>query len=197
MPLTVRDGEANLFFQWNLSGDPEPMFSAIGIGFVDGLSHEEQATVIQNCLTAGTEALAVECPSDYELGPGHGDLGVTDEDNIRVDGTDTFPGLQVSDATQQNTAILVHKTTITAGRAGRGRMFWPGAVDGFVAPNGVLDPAYLDNLQDQAESFAGSLFAVTGVDSLLLFHTAEVSGSEIITLSVDPVVATQRRRLRR
>ena len=196
MTLTVRDDEANLFFEFALAGDPEPMFTALGITFEDGLDHDAQAILCIDALQLAQIELAVEIPSDYSLGPGHADLGVTGGDNIRVDGLATTPGLQVSDATQQNTAWLIKKSTLVGGRKGRGRMFVPGAVDGFVSPSGVLDPSYRDSLQTAVENMVAAILGLTGINGITLFHEEEVAGSPIIALTVDNRVATQRRRMR-
>jgi hypothetical protein len=97
-----------------------------------------------------------------------------------------------------NTAWLIHKGTPFGGRAGRGRMYWPGVPDAEVDQDGSIAPATLPVHQAAFDDFiahlndAGlNLFLLHGEDSPI------TTPSPILSWSVDAMVATQRRRLRR
>lgn len=95
-----------------------------------------------------------------------------------------------------NSSILVRKITDTGGRPGRGRMYVPGHTELDTNEQGVLTPAYLalcntvygDMLND---------FASNDVFLRLLHTNPAIPPSVITGLAVQPISATQRRRLRR
>jgi len=97
-----------------------------------------------------------------------------------------------------NTAILVQKVTAAGGRAGRGRLYWPAAVETDINSAGVLSPTPLATLQTAFNTFRSQL--VAGDLSPVVLH-GEDSPLETPTLitafTVSATVATQRRRLRR
>lgn len=97
-----------------------------------------------------------------------------------------------------NCATLIHKTTSFGGRAGRGRLYWPGPVLQEANSSGIFSGTHMESLNTKW----GAFFAAIGGDDLtpVLLHG---SGSPITTptpllgLVPDHKVATQRRRLRR
>jgi hypothetical protein len=187
----------NLFFEFNLAGDPEPMFTSLGVRFTDETSTEERAAAGVEALNLAPDIFATETPTEYTIGPGHVEIGITLGANLFVDGGVTEVGLQVADATQQNTAWLCNKSSVTPGRKGRGRMFVPGAVDAFVSPSGILDSGYQDSLQTLIDDLALAILGVEIIEALVIFHSGEEdTPSDIIALVVDGQVATQRRRMR-
>lgn len=99
----------------------------------------------------------------------------------------------------QNTAVLFHKHTVT-GRSGRA--FIPGVLEVNLSTNGALDVTALGNWGVVASDLRVALLGVTGVDILAYQRKAGdttpfTSAIEVTGFIVDPVVATQRRRLRR
>src|SRR6185436_20668495 len=103
MALNVTGDFGNLHFQFNLAGDPQPMFTALGVRFTDETSTEDRAEAGLAAMELSNVVLATETPEDYSIGPGIVEVGVSEGDNVFVDGTTTEPGEQVIDATQQNT----------------------------------------------------------------------------------------------
>lgn len=105
-----------------------------------------------------------------------------------------------------NTAVLVDKVTGSIGRAGKGRMFLPGAVpEGQVAENGVVDANVLGQLQDYLDDWYTALQAegAEGNGPLPPVVIGSPGGQpasfafDVTGFRAQNVVATQRRRLRR
>jgi len=97
-----------------------------------------------------------------------------------------------------NTAWLVHKSTNFGGRAGRGRMFWPGAAESLVNTDGTLNGATASVFTALVEDFRSNM-ALADLELALLHGVGSPlsSPTPITGLAVDNRVATQRRRNRR
>ena len=97
-----------------------------------------------------------------------------------------------------NTAYLIQKQTTMGGRAGRGRMYIPGVPEASITSSGVLDSTLRTDLGSGLDNLVGTL-AVAGVVPVVLHQPGSplVIPTEITALTVSPVVATQRQRLRR
>ena len=96
-----------------------------------------------------------------------------------------------------NVAWLVHKQTAQGGRAGRGRMYWPGVQESEVDPSGVLSTAFVTGAQTAMNNFLSALATDLLIPVVLHGATSPLSTpTTILTLSVDGRAATQRRRLR-
>jgi len=96
-----------------------------------------------------------------------------------------------------NTAILI-KWDATGGRAQRGGRTYLGGVDeDQVQTNGDLTSGYVTNIEDDVEAFQATL-ATHSIAMVINSKTGEASYAPrtITGFSVDPRVATQRRRLR-
>lgn len=205
---------AEAWIRWNLSGDPEPMYSNLGFLFPEAerpVANLANANVILNALHAVFEGLVTNV---YELGPSFVLFGVatssTDETPpIKITGTGTATGTASgSDGTlPQNTAMLVHKNAVGRG----GRMYIPGVVETVVDKTGIIGSvalaAYqltLAELQPGGDVYTTwqTDFSLSGPPIPALMHKVPTPGTgyiprEVTSLIIDPVVATQRRRLRR
>lgn len=93
-----------------------------------------------------------------------------------------------------NTAWLIHKITATGGRRGRGRMFIPGVFAANTNDAGVIDSGTFTALTSSWDAFYEDLVSNNVPPALL--HSDSTPPYAITGLTVDPVVATQRRRLR-
>lgn len=93
-----------------------------------------------------------------------------------------------------NTALLIEKRTQLGGRSGRGRLYMPGLVESVVGPAGDIDPASLAIYQTTAEAWLVDI--ETTQTGMFLFHAASSDPTRVTSLTVDPVAATQRRRMR-
>ena len=95
-----------------------------------------------------------------------------------------------------NCACLVRKNTAFAGRKYRGRMYWPDILaEGDVDINGTIDPSVVSSLQTHFDNMYSDLDGVANTEVKLL-HTDGSAGSFIYSFTVQPQIATQRRRMR-
>lgn len=99
-----------------------------------------------------------------------------------------------------NCATLVHKRTAKGGRRHRGRMYLPWCVqEASVSETGVLDPAIVTQTQNAMTIFLNAL--TTANVPMVLLHSEGVSpvppATLVTSLTVDALIATQRRRLGR
>jgi hypothetical protein len=100
-------------------------------------------------------------------------------------------------STSPNVCWLVHKTTALGGRAGRGRMYWPGVQESEVDPSGTLSGAFVTGAQTAMDNFLGDLGTALLIPVVLHGAASPLSSpTTILELNVDGVAATQRRRLR-
>lgn len=110
---------------------------------------------------------------------------------VRTTGTGTGSPLTT------NTAILGKKNTARGGRKGRGRFFIPGIqvseID--VDETGLILEAERVKVQITWDSWLSAQAATPFLPVLL--HSDGGPGDSITSLTIEPIVATQRRRLRR
>lgn len=131
----------------------------------------------------------------------------------------SFPATVIGSAgavsSPPNVCYLVHKNTAEGGRRGRGRMFIPGVPEGTVDDNGQLVAGQAAQLQSRIDAFMAGLLTEELI--MALEHgpsytwtinengqprRVPVAGpvptlTALTSLTADPKVATQRRRLRR
>jgi len=181
---------------FQLTGDPEPMFTALGVSLTLGAVPSQTTT--DALLTIMRDTFDSWNSPSYTVGPGHMLWGAA-VGTIRFDGTITpAAGTLTGEPVPQNTAHLVKKITASGGRRGRGRMYVPTPTETNVAPNGVLLTAYVTARQAELVSMKAALAAHADVGDLALFHdSAPFTPTPITLLSLQSLVATQRRRLRR
>jgi hypothetical protein len=109
--------------------------------------------------------------------------------------TYSTPGGNNSPSFPPNTCLLVHKTSSTGGRQGRGRMYWPSLATADANEAGVINPASLPGFQ----TLMTGLITQLGLDltPMVILHTSVATSPSLVTaLVVDPIAATQRRRMR-
>lgn len=108
------------------------------------------------------------------------------------------PGTGSSMAVPPNSAVLIQKVTALGGRAGRGRMYWPGWPEGNVDSAGVLGEPTRTNFEAEIQAFF-DLLALGDLSPVLLHAEGSPisTPTPITSFQVSPTMATQRRRLRR
>jgi hypothetical protein len=94
-----------------------------------------------------------------------------------------------------NVAFLIEKNTALGGRRNRGRFYMPGVPEAGVADNGFVETTTLGNLTTGAADFLARIQAE--VLQMVVLHTGPSLPTVVTSLTPDPQVATQRRRLRR
>lgn len=109
-------------------------------------------------------------------------------------------GVGLANAVPVNVAALIHKRTNFGGRRGRGRIFMPWCLDDTeVDEGGAIGVAARADLQANADVFL-NVFALGGYSMVVLHSPGQSSASvpfPVTSLTVDPRVSTQRRRLGR
>jgi hypothetical protein len=93
-------------------------------------------------------------------------------------------------------AILVRKVGAFGGRPNRGRSYWPILNEGQTDSGGVIPPDRLATVQTQMDGFVDDL-AAAGLDMVILHEAVELTPTPVLQYVVQPLVATQRRRLRK
>ena len=95
-------------------------------------------------------------------------------------------------------SYLIHKNTAFGGRAGRGRMYWPGAVLQEADVTGTFAGTFLTAM---GTAFGALYTQITGdgfVPVLLHGEGSQLTTpTPLISITADSKIATQRRRLRR
>jgi hypothetical protein len=127
-------------------------------------------------------------------------LGTDGTEDLVYQSTTTIGCTRSMSSVPPNVALLVHKNTGRGGRRGRGRMFIPWALAGSDAQeNGQVNNLLMSTFQGQCNTFLTQL-GVQGVPMVVLHGpglTAPGAPNTVLTLTVDPLVSTQRRRLGR
>lgn len=132
--------------------------------------------------------------SDVNFGPiqvsYNAGLGV-----ITGDGADTEHGGAAINSIPVNGALLVRKFSGQAGRGGRGRYYWPFALnEAQVDEVGIIDGSTVSDHQDLQDEFLAAL--TTNDVPMYILHTDAGSPALVTSLGVQQKIGTQRRRLR-
>lgn len=140
------------------------------------------------------------------IGPTILHIGAASPPYLTVDGTSTEEGNVTGDTMPSNVALLMRKRSTQAGRGGRGRNYLPWVLrDDKVDDVGNIDNGTLATAQTAANDF---LVAVNdagdpdGNTPMVILHDSGASTAAdtpplVTSVSVDALVATQRRRLGR
>lgn len=107
----------------------------------------------------------------------------------------TIPGERTGAGSPSNCAVLVKKTTSLGGKQGRGRMYIPGCTEADVGSDGALDATQQGNWQTAMSNWAA--FLAISVAPLVILHGDALTPTPVTAVTVQAVIATQRRRLRR
>jgi hypothetical protein len=116
-----------------------------------------------------------------------------------ISGIDTrspLTGTNGADGSSPQVAILVRKSTDQGGRQGRGRMYIPGPSEVDTNADGLLSAGFLTLCNTVFGDMIND-FSLNDVPLRLLHSSGGPSPAVVTGLSTDPVLATQRRRLRR
>lgn len=200
MALVIPFGFAHVVHSITQSGDAEPMAMTYG---VEAQAFASAAAIATDCATAFKEVVSEIFSNQFTLtstevtfqdvDPGPPSIGVSSLSQV---GPGTDPVMP------QNNAYLIHKRTAVGGRSGRGRMFMPGVGEGAVNTIGQLTGAIQTSINTSLADFLADLAAAGSVISMVILHDDSGAGAAlppyaVTSLTVDPVISTQRRRLRR
>jgi hypothetical protein len=194
MRIPAGYGQANIVF----TGGAVPQGAEVTFGFMPtGLNVGDAA---RSALTIGNQlgtstimanlsSLVVATAVRVKLGPNLD--GPYHERIINI------PGSIVSSTVTPNVAVLVRKNTVLGGRRNRGRFYWPGLRETDVDEAGFVLTTRRTDLQADFDAFLSGL-TLADITPVVLHGEAqgELAPVPIASFSVDPRVATQRRRLR-
>lgn len=199
MTLVIPDDYAQVIFNISHASDPNPW--AITFGVFKGSESDPQELVEEVGNVCRTN-FRPNGDTAYRYGPTTLRLNQLGVESVYIDPEQEIGTGGSADFLPQNSAILVHKRTARGGRRGRGRFYIPGVQEDHVSDTGLLDEEYLSDLQDNMNALLTGMTSepLPTVGMWLLHGTglsAVVDPDEVTLLTVDPVIATQRRRLRR
>lgn len=109
--------------------------------------------------------------------------------------TANFVGSEGNQSLPPQVAILVKKLTAQGGKKGRGRFYQPGITVVNVSEGGVLGAPAIANLNTAFTNWNTDLGSVS-IEMYILHSEALTPPFAVTGFAVDPVVATQRRRIR-
>lgn len=174
-------------------GDAVPLGAATSFGIELGLTEPGDALVAIEALLdplVGGVCTGEVGVSKVVLKRGPEETGPTFELASTIEG-----GLGGS-AAPPNVSLLVKKPAVGVSGRFSGRMFWPAVPEGSISPAGILSPSYHFDANTLFGEFHEALVADVGVIPVI-FSATDESPRLSDTYVVQPVVATQRRRLRR
>lgn len=205
-PLPVGIGEAA--YRMRLTGDPDQLVNVMGLDFAT-----EPTLATANALMASWTSRIGPVTSSLITLEGVHILYQSDSNNqIAVDSNSTAVAGSKGSSTllaPPNVTYLVRKRTGFAGRKNRGRIYFPGVVEGDIDNVGVVQGSVLTALQAAFTAWYGDLVTHTPVIVHSGLCTVGDTGhagphdvtplpaTPILSLEVDDRIATQRRRLNR
>lgn len=203
MPTVIPVGYAQAVLSFSYSTDVEPMAVTFGVK-VDPLLTPPEANQIAGAINAQWDA-TVQPLVSVDVTHLHTDVRWQFDALPAPPVEGTNPSGTVGGAAgaliPQNTAYLVHKRTSVAGRSGRGRLYIPGVQEGNVSTVGRVADATVSAWNVALQTFLEDVKVTGIIDELVILHStpgayALDTPAVITSLTMDPVVATQRRRLR-
>jgi hypothetical protein len=177
---------------------PRPAFITFGVNpsITDPVAVASKVDVAINA--AGS--LKSRFDNNVTIGPITARLGTDGAEDLAGVSAVTAAGGAGQTSVPPNVAVLVHKRTARGGRRGRGRLFlpwWIGTAD--VDERGAIASATFGFMQTCLNTFLAAL--VTNDVQMHLLHGAgqtPIGAPDAVTsMTLDPTVATQRRRLGR
>jgi hypothetical protein len=192
--LVIPNGFVNIHFLFSVTGDAQPMSFAIGAQFVPGDFNPQAISDEAYIAFSGGYAAANWYDQWTFLGTRvEVAAGAIAETMIPLAGTGGTLGTVV-----QNTSVLVKKITGVAGRAHRGRAYFPPISLAEVDVNnvGMIDSTVVATIQSNWDGFISALDSAADLTFLALLHASADDPDEINSWQVEGQVATQRRRLR-
>lgn len=196
--VPVGYGQATIRIQ--LAGDLEPMSTGIGFGVPDVNSFTQvDADALAASLASPLKAIM---QAGYQVTNVNLFVGLTIGDISLDSNVGNGPGTASGAPLPQNTSILVRKSGLLAGRKHRGRMYIPGVREANVNEVGLIDSTERTRIQGHVDALFDALENPVGgfnwLGAYILHSYGDATEPTAITaMQVDPVVATQRRRLRR
>jgi hypothetical protein len=203
MALVIPQGFAGVIHSLQWENDPEPMAVTYGID-VDAAQvesdlpqiAEDLAVIFLSELTSALSDVITLINTEVRW-----QLDAPPDPPIIGTSTESGTGTETGTVIPQNSAHLVHKRSSTGGRGGRGRMYFPGVAEAEVNDIGVIDPAEVTQWNTALADWLAGINSLVRVTSMVILHDENGAHAadppRVVTALVhDPVLSTQRRRLR-
>lgn len=204
MPLVIPQDFAQVIYSLRFDTDPQLQAVTFGVG-IDTGTPPTDATALAVTMSAlfnthlmppmwsGITHVNTEVKWQNAATPAPPVIGATP--------SATAGGNSASTVLPQNSAFLVHKRTPYAGHRGRGRIYIPGVPEAAVDNVGNVGSATLSAWNTPLASFVAAVTAESTLTGLVVLHSTSIHSTTpapyyITSLSMDPLLATQRRRLR-
>lgn len=202
--MPTSPGYADISIQLKNAASPRKAFITFGV-HPTPLDPNTIAQQVGNAV-GSTGSLRTRFDSNVTIGPTFCRFGVDgEEDHLGIDNL-LQPGLNVTVSMPANVSVLAVKRTARGGRRGRGRLFLPWYIgQGAMDEAGMIDSSTTTVLQNSFNIFLG-LLTTNGVPMVVLHKTSDPAvihptppgpPNLVTSLTLDPMVSTQRRRLGR
>lgn len=200
-PIPVGFGVCTWVFSY--TGDPEEMTCSMAADFLTA----PIALNANELFTAWSANLLSQQDAVVTLNRVHILYQQDAVDQIVVDSTSAAaPGTLAVNPLPSNCAYLAEKRTALAGRANIGRMYIPGVGEEDVTQNGGVSAARIAAMNTALGAFLVACNASSDVDNMVLLHSCFHEDDDppcvprvptvITSLTLDPFIGTQRRRMR-
>jgi hypothetical protein len=203
MPLVIPQYHAHVIESLRLADDPQDMAVTYGVE-VEGAAAPTVSDLAESLATlfnthvmpiVVSPYIHVNTHVEYQVGAPPAPLQIADRPSSLAGGAND------TNITPQNSAHLIRKNTSLGGRRNRGRMYLPGVSEANVSNTGVLAPARVAQINTALSNWRAALEANTGILYMVILHGTSLNSptptpTPVTSLACQPVIATQRRRLR-
>jgi hypothetical protein len=205
MPQIIPLDHADVVQGLTLIGDPEAMAVTYGVKLDATQLPTTPGALAIDLRTAFKDAMTTFFHPDFRIA----DTTVRWQDTLPPNppsigvASGSTPGLGAAGTLlPQNSSFLVHKNTSQGGPRGRGRFYLPSVYESQANNLGQIDSGTIAALNGSVGTFLANVLALPSVLSMVILHdslgiSAPGAPTIIQSLSTDPVIATQRRRLRK
>ncbi len=205
MTLVVPQHFGSVVHSMRWTGDAEPLAVTIGVASADAATLADVETIADRFAQAFVDNMLPAMSAIVELIQTEVtfQLAALPADPVVAVSTITDSGAGAGNVLPQNSAFLIHKRTTHGGRGGRGRWYLPGVTEGESDDTGNVTGAHMTALNVALAAYLVDTTSVVPIESaaVLLHNDPGAFAAEdpfVLTAMVcDPVIATQRRRLRK
>jgi len=191
-------GFADISCFLSVTGDPRPSAVTFGVA-ADGKDAPAVWSAVQQSWTVATGIKKV-IGANVVMNRIRVSYGTEDEADLVYDMPTSVGCVGSGQNLPANCALLVHKRTQKGGQRGRGRFFLPWSVnESDCGENGIINSTAVATANTALNVWYMDL-ATRGVPMYLLHQPGQSPTglpTQVTSLAVDPLISTQRRRLRR
>lgn len=189
MTVIIPDGFIQIVFNLRLDNDVDPMCITMAGSYGDPIN------------TGLADAIQTNTETNWEnmLGIGYHmtSVVVRTEEKASESTLGEIDGTGSAAMCPPNTAYLVKKNTALRGRENQGRFYLPGVAESSVDSNGNLSSGTISGLGGELEDFRENVVSALGSgETIVILHSTSADPTPVQNFVLQPVVATQRRRLR-